>query len=456
MSERKIEPSLLSGFRDYGPEEMIAREEMILAIRDVYERYGFDPLDTAVIERTDVLTGGREDFEMILFNANLSRGSQESKMSLRFDLTVSLARFVASHPDLPKPFKRYQIGKVYRGEKPQAGRFREFIQFDVDTVGTWSPIADAEIIEVMVAAMRALDVERFVVRFSNRKLLDGLAELAGFSGGKVKNVLRVVDKLEKVGMESVRAELLKQPVNELDRNALGMSKEAADRIERFLSIRGSSDAVLQELRTKLRGATVAEEGIQELETIVRYLRASGVEERFWRIDPSIARGLDYYTGPVFETRLLDFPEIGSVYSGGRYDNLVSRFTNAIVPGTGASIGIDRLFVALEKLGHIKKRRTLCEALILMLDKNLPWEYAAMLKELRSGGIRTNFYLGDEQSFQAQFNVAVSLGIPVVILYGSKEHEANVVGVRDMIRRTQRNVPRAELVGEVKRVLSLGR
>ncbi len=451
-----VKPETPSGFRDYLPREMIQRQQMLDTIRRVYESFGFSPLETPAIERTDVLTGGQSS--MMIYHVNLSRGapSEQQALSLRFDLTVPLARVVSAYPnDLPQPFRRYQAAKVWRGEKPQAGRFREFMQFDADIVGSGSMLADAEIIWLMQATMAALGFSRFLIRFNSRKILNALAKRIGIddvAGDKTKEFFRILDKLEKIEWIGVEAELRRAPDSSADVRALTLGDEAISIVRRFIEISGSDEEILAALSDVLDDDPSATQGVAELSEIVGYLIAIGLPRHNWRMDLSVARGLDYYTGPVFETTLLDVPEIGSVFSGGRYDGLVARFSNASLPATGASIGVDRLFAAMEKLGLVKGRKTVTEALIIDFVPALRGEYLKLAKELRANGIKTEIYEGHERAFKGQLSYAVLLEIPVVLILGQSEAEQNVVQIKDMRQRSQVAVTLNKVAETVKSIL----
>ncbi|MBI2984604.1 MAG: histidine--tRNA ligase [Candidatus Kerfeldbacteria bacterium] len=465
----RVKPTLAGGFRDYGPEDMIQRQAMIATIQSVFERFGYDPLETPLVERRAVLTGNDPNFRMHLFDTRIA-GSRivddpEQAMALRFDLTVPLARFVAAHPDLPRPFKRYQRGDVLRGEKPQAGRFREFMQFDVDIVGSDQAIADAEIIAVMVETLRELVGIRFSVRFNNRKLLNGLPEYAGYDSSLQADVLRIIDKQPKVGRAAVLRELAKPPraqsgTPDSEEGAdqveaafgPGLSATAVEKVGAFLDLDGSTDQLLGQASDLFQGVRIAEEGLGELREIVIALRSMGVPEELWRFDLSIARGLAYYTGPVFEAFLEDLPEIGSVFGGGRYDDLVSRFMAGSFPATGVSVGIDRLFAALKQLGRITTKPTLTQALVTVMDRSAMADYLSMTGELRRAGVRTMVWLGMETGFKAQLAYATRQEIPVVVISGSNERHDGSVTIKDMARRRQTTVPRADLVRTVASIL----
>ncbi|MDZ4299435.1 MAG: histidine--tRNA ligase, partial [Candidatus Sungbacteria bacterium] len=404
LSERRIAPELPSGFRDYSPTETIAKQAMIDTIRTTFELFGFDPLETSSVQRTEVLTGGEEDSGKIIFNV---KGSQEkeSDSSLRFDLTVPLARFMAANQDIPKPFKRYQIGTVWRGERSQAGRYREFMQADVDIVGSSSLDADAEIIGVIYATLKNLGIDDFLIKINDRKELQKLPAFAGFAEEKLWPTLRIIDKLDKIGERGVQAELVKE-----------IGDTAAKKVARFLNDTTSANGNLADL----------------LEPV----RQINITEQYCRVDRSLVRGLSYYTGAVFETILTTMPEIGSIFSGGRYDDLVARFTGQPISAVGASIGVDRLFAALEKLGKADGQGTKTRMLILQLDELLKNEYLAMAQELRGAGMNTALYLGDDRAFQAQLAYAVKKEIPFVIIYGDQEKRKDIVTIKNLATREQ--------------------
>lgn len=453
--ERKITPQLAAGFRDYLPEDMIPRQEMFDMIRSVFERFGFVPLGTPVLEIESILTGGDPNFKMNIFKTNVQMDFD--KLSMRFDLTVPLARVIAQYQnEIKRPFKRYQVGPVFRAEKPQAGRFREFFQFDADIVGSASMMADAEIVAIMYTTMNALGVENFRIRVNDRKILNGLAEYAGYSAEKNVDVLRVIDKLDKQGWEAVRGELMSTEIAEgEERGGPGLSPKQADAIKQFLDLRGNTqEEVLSEVAKLMETSPSAKEGIQELSEVLKSIRSLGVPDEAWVIDLSVARGLGYYTGPVFETVLLDLPEIGSVFSGGRYDGLVERFGYLSVPATGASVGVDRLFAALEKLGKLKKQKSIAKVMVLNFDDTAEQYVQEVATLLRNSDIPTEVYLGNERKLRDQLGFAATAEIPVVIIAGGTEAERGTVQIKDMKRgEQQKDVDKSEIVVKIKTVLS---
>ncbi len=444
---KKVDPRLSSGFRDYLPEEMIAREGMLDTIRGAFRTFGFLPLDTSMVEREEVLTGGDPNFKKQIFNVGM-KGKKE-KLALRFDLTVPLARVVAARRnELYQPFKRYEIGKTWRGERAQAGRFREFLQCDADIVGSESTASDAEILALVYEVMRALEAPRFVIKVNNRKILNGLPVFAGFPQSKMHNVLRTIDKLDKQGWVSVAKELERPDGGRL-------SKAVIMRIKKFLDS-VNARAPLAAVEELFADIPVAMEGVKEIESIGKHLEALGVPERAWVFDPSIARGLGYYTGMVFETLLLDLPEFGSMCSGGRYDGLVANFSNMSVPAVGLSVGLDRLFSALEKLKRIPSSGTRAETIVLNFDPETEYECETLTTELRRAGIAADFYYGGEKTLKGQLAYAAKADYHVVLILGSEEWKKNMVQVKDMHRHSQENIPLREVSKTVERLCAEGR
>ena len=467
-----VEPRLSRGLRDLLPEQMLPRQWMIDTVRGVYELYGFVPLSTPAIEYLDVLRGssaGTEAQQSIFTVSN----PEEETLGLRFDLTVPLARVVAQYRDLPRPFRRYQVSPVWRADKPGPGRFREFTQFDLDSVGTESEIADTEIIAGMCDSLAALKVAH-KVRFSSRGVLNLLLAYAGLAPERGVDVFRVLDKLDKVGIENVKRELTQ---GYFDASGdfipgLGLAADQVEKIERFLGIRSDDRReVVAELRDLFGAMPDAEREIGTVETISNHLYSLGYGDEPVALDLSIARGLAYYTGPVFEAILLDAPQFGSVFGGGRYDDLVMRFLGEKVPATGASMGVDRLLAALVHLGRAGQQKATAKLLVVNMDPTLRDEYLAITFELRRAGIPAEMYLGLEKGMGKQIKYADGTGIPRVLLLGSTEKEKGVVTLKDMEmgrrraqkldsrqewlneRPGQREVPRGELVATVREMLA---
>ena len=468
----KVEARLSRGLRDLLPDQMLAQRWMIDTIRGVYELYGFVPLATPAVEYLDVLRGssaGQETAQSIFTVSN----PEKEELGLRFDLTVPLARVVSQYRDLPRPFRRYQVSPVWRADKPGAGRYREFMQFDLDSVGVESEIADTEIIAGMCDSLKALEVGPFRVRFSSRGILNLLLLYAGISAEQGADVFRVLDKLDKVGPQKVRLELTTGYVDASGDPiaGVGLAGEQVDKIERFLQIRSDDRReVVAQLREIFAGVEGAEREIGLVEQISNHLYALGYGEDQVSLDLSIARGLAYYTGPVFEAVLLDAPQFGSVFGGGRYDDLVMRFLGEKVPAVGASMGVDRLLAALTHLGRTGRRQSTAKVLITNMDPGLKDDYLAMTWELRRAGIPTELYLGAAKGPGKQLKYADAWGVPIALLYGSNEKEKGIVTLKDMEvgrrraealanrqewleeRPGQREVPRSELVAAIKEML----
>ncbi|MDY0236737.1 MAG: histidine--tRNA ligase [Gudongella sp.] len=432
MSNNIVKPSILPGFMELNPTDQILFNKMMDIIRKNYEKFGFLPIDTPLIEKSEVLLakGGGETEKQIY---KVVKGSQD--MSLRFDLTVPLARYVAQHySELNFPYRRYHIGKVYRGERNQKGRFREFYQADIDVIGnnSLSIINDAEIPSVIYSTFKDLGFDKFTIRINNRKILSGFFNSLGIED--VYAVLRVVDKIEKIGRDKVKEELVES----------GFSITQIDSILSFISIDGTNDAVMQRLKSLDINNELFIEGSDELGIVLEYLRLFGVPEENFKLDLTIARGLDYYTGTVYETYLDDYPTIGSVCSGGRYDNLAEYYTNQKLPGVGISIGLTRLFYQLMEAGIIKTiDNSLTRVLVIPMEGYFD-EGIELSSKLRNEGIFTQVYL-EETKLGKKFSYADKLGIPFVIVIGEEEKNSDVYTLRDMITGKQKACDYKELI-----------
>lgn len=439
-----IKPILGSGFRDYLPEDMIPRQKILDLVRNVFERYGFSPLDTPGIEREEILTGGDKDFKKQIFKVGHQRG--EEKFALRFDLTVPLARVIASNGGIVMPFKRYQSGKVWRGERPQAGRYREFIQFDADIVGTNSLLADAEIVSLIYTTLKELGFNKFTIKVNNRKILNALPEIVSFKKSQLSKVLRVLDKLDKIGWFGVSDEL---------KSDLEFSEGQLVALKKFVELSHhdlANDQIISKLMEMKIDSKIFNEGVSELSRLSSYLKASEVSDSNWKIDVSIARGLGYYTGIVFETILDDLPSIGSVFSGGRYDNLVSRFGSQSFSAVGASVGVDRLFAAMEKLNLIERVATNTRILMLNTDVSLENKVLEILSTLRRNEISTEIYYGKEKMIGGQISYALKKGIPYVIIVGTRELENQSVQFKDLQASSQCEIKISDLVPHIQNLL----
>ena len=467
-----VQPRLSRGLRDLLPEETLARQAMIDIVRRVYELYGFVPLNTPAVEYLDVLSGsGGKEIQESIF---VVRNPEEEELGLRFDHTVPLARVIAQYKELPKPFRRYTVGPVWRADKPGPGRFREFLQFDIDAVGVESKMADAEIIGGICDSLDALGVSRYQVRFSSRRVLNLLLTYAAITPEHAASVFRVIDKLEKIGIAKVRQELTTGYTDESGDKipGLGLTTAQVEQIEQFLGIRADSRAeVTKQLRQTFGSIPGASEEIGVLEQMSHYLDVAGYHDDRVIIDLTIARGLAYYNGPVFETILLDAPQFGSVFSGGRYDDLVMRFLGERVPATGASMGVDRLLAALRALDKVSLRKSTADVLVTAFDPQMNDDYIAITFELRRAGIRSEMYFGTDRAGK-QIKFADKMEIPVVLLYGPDEKAKNVVTIKDMSigraraqqltgsrdkwlqeRPGQFEAPRENIVAAVKELLS---
>lgn len=426
------------------PRDQIAFQQMLDTIRRNYERFGFLPVETPVMELTEVLltkTGGETERQVYFVQSTgaLEQGTAP-EMALRFDLTVPLARYVAEHEhDLSFPFRRYQMQRVYRGERAQRGRFREFYQCDIDVIGkdALSVRYDAELPAVIHAVFSELAIGKFTIQLNNRKLMRGFFENLGVADAQQQTlVLREVDKLDKRGADYVRDTLMGE--------GLGLSAEAAGKVLDFVQVRSSGHAdALAKLDALGRGSDVFNEGIDELRHVLELVRALGVPETHYAINLSIARGLDYYTGTVYETTLDDFPQIGSICSGGRYENLASHYTRSKLPGVGISIGLTRLFWQLREAGLVDTADSSVEVLVSQMDEARLSTYLALANELRAGGLNTEVQL-EPRKLARQFQYADRAGIRFVVIVGEDEEARGVVSVKDLRREEQFEVARTDL------------
>ena len=438
-----VTPRTLSGFMELLPAQQQQLERMMDILRTTYSRYGFTPLDTPVIEASEVLLakgGGETEKQIYRFQKG------DADLALRFDLTVPLAKYVALHGnDLAFPFRRYQIGKVYRGERAQRGRFREFYQADIDIIGDGKLdiTNEAEIPSIIYQTFTALGLTRFQIRVNNRKILNGFYAMLGLTD-RSGDIMRTVDKLDKIGPHKVRACLM---------DDVGLTADQAEEIMRFISITGSNDQVLSALEGYRGRHELFDQGLDELTTVTRYLAAFGVPEVNFAVDLTIARGLDYYTGTVYETTLLDYPEIGSVCSGGRYDNLAEYYTDRQLPGVGISIGLTRLFYVLGEQGLLNPSLPTAPADVLILPMTQDLTPAIQLAtRLRGAGIRTQLYT-EQKKFKAKMNYADKLGVPYVVFLGDDEIAAGLVACKDMTSGEQTKLPFDATLSRIQEGLS---
>ena len=443
-----IKPRTPPGIMELLPRDQIAFQRMLDVIRRNFERFGFLPVETPVFELSDVLltkTGGETERQVYFVQSTgaLEQGGQP-ELALRFDLTVPLARYVAEHEhDLAFPFRRYQMQRVYRGERAQRGRFREFYQCDIDVIGkdSLSVRYDAEMPAVIHAVFSELGIGPFTVHLNNRKLLRGFFEGLGISDGERQMaVLREVDKLDKRGADHVRATLQGEGFN--------LSEAITDQILSLVQMRSASHADALARLDAMQGNETLAQGVAELREVVALLRAHGVPEKNYSINFSIARGLDYYTGTVYETILDDYPQIGSICSGGRYENLAGHYSKSHLPGVGISIGATRLFWQLREAGILSTAESSVEALVGLMDESRLGESMALAQILRAGGINTEVQL-EAKKLAKQFQYADRAGIRFMVLVGEDEAARGVVTVKDLRRQEQFEVPQAELVAALK-------
>ena len=435
----KIEPRTLAGFMELLPNEQILFNQMKETIENTYKTYGFLPLDTPIIELAEVLlakAGGETEKQIYRFQKG------DTDLALRFDLTVPLAKYVAkNYGNLSFPFRRYQIGKVYRGERAQKGRYREFYQCDIDIIGDGELdlINDAEMPAVIYTIFKKLGFEDFTIKINNRKILNGLFESVDQKDNAVE-ILRIIDKIEKIGKQAVIEEFEK----------LELKENQIKNIIEFIEIQGNSDEKIQKLETLEIDNETYKKGVEELKTVINNVRLFGVPDTNFTVDLTIARGLDYYTGTVYETFLNDYRELGSVCSGGRYENLAEYYTNKSLPGVGVSIGLTRLFYKLNELNIIKaNKKSVADILIIPMVENLK-EPIQLATKLRKIGINTEIYLNDKK-LKAKFKYADKLEIPYVIVIGEDEIKAEEITLKNMKTGEEQKLPNDE--NKIKEVIN---
>ncbi len=440
----KQTPRTLSGFMELLPAPQQQMERIMETLRKTYALYGFTPLDTPVIESSDVLLakgGGETEKQIYRFQKG------DADLSLRFDLTVPLAKYVALHyNELTFPFRRFQIGKVYRGERAQRGRFREFYQADIDVIGDGKlDISnEAEIPAIIYKTFSTLGLKRFRICVNNRKILNGFYAMLNLTE-RAQDIMRTVDKLDKIGFEKVEAILT---------GDLGVSREQALEILSFISINGDNETVLSRLEEYRDRDSLFDQGLEELNAVVKHLGAFGVPAENFAVDLTIARGLDYYTGTVYETTLLDHPEIGSVCSGGRYDNLAEYYTDKQLPGVGISIGLTRLFYVLGEQGMLNPELNTAPADVLILPMTEDLSPAiALATQLRENGIRTQLHC-EQKKFKQKIGYADKLGIPYVVFLGEDEISAGVVACKDMVTGEQTRLDAKATIYRIKAGLDI--
>ena len=442
----KVQPRTLSGFMELLPGQQVLMETFLAALRETYGLYGFTPLDTPIIESSEVLLakGGGETEKQIY---RFTKG--DSDLSLRFDLTVPLAKYVAIHyGELAFPFRRYQIGKVYRGERAQRGRFREFYQADIDVIGDGKLdiVNDAEIPAIIYRTFSTLGLKNFQIRVNNRKILNGFYAILGLTD-KAGDVMRTVDKLEKIGPEKVKGILTED---------FGVSGGDADAVLSFIGIKGTNAQVLEALEAYRGRNELFDTGLDELGTVVKYLAAFGMPEANFAVDLTIARGLDYYTGTVYETLMVDHPEIGSICSGGRYDNLAEYYTDKVLPGVGISIGVTRLFYVLQEQKMLNENANTAPADVLVIPMTEDLAPAiALATRLRDAGVRTQLYT-EQKKFKAKMSYADKLAVPFAAFLGEDEVKEGVVSCKDMVSGEQTKLGFEETLERIQAALEARR
>ena len=427
-----VKPKILKGFRDFLPDEALFRERIIDKIKKVYESFGFAPISTPAMEYKEILLGYGDEASKQIY---LFTDPDKNDVGLRFDLTVPFCRVVAQHKDIARPFKRYQIQPVWRYDKPDPGRFREFIQCDIDVVGSKSMLADTEIMTVIYKSFKAIGLDS-KIRFNNRKILNSLINFVGLTPDSAHSVFRVLDKLDKQGLENVKLELGPGRTDDSGDKipGLNLNDDQINKIVSYIQLpRQNRKQALESITELFKDVPKAEDGISELATIDQYLTAMNIDDSAVAIDYSIARGLDYYTGPIFEAVLTDerVARVGSVMGGGRYDELIGNFAGQNTPATGASIGIDRLFAAVRMLEKGELRHSTADVLITVMDKERLSDYLKIASDLRSEGINTELYLGKEGAIGKQMKYADKVGIPVAVIIGSDEFERGEVSIKNL-------------------------
>ena len=438
-----IEPRTLRGFRDYVPSLMLPRERVLETARRVYRSYGYAPIDTPALEYAEVLLGkGGDESDRLVYRFK-DHGDRD--VALRFDLTVPFARFSAQHvPQLGTPFKRYAMGPVWRGENTSAGRYREFWQCDFDTIGTTANAADVEVVLVISDLFTSLDLPKVEIRINNRMVLSGLLEQLGLAE-KAVPLLRSLDKLPKIGAEKVTEEMIREA---------GVTADSATNVLKLAQMTGTNGEMLNQVESAFGTNPKVAEGVRRLREMLSVTTAVGVPEGRIKIDLSIARGLDYYTGTIYETFLNELPSIGSVCSGGRYDNLASLYTKQVLPGVGASLGVDRLLTAMEELKHpwLTGQSTPAEVLIIQFTADRLGDYHRAARDLRTAGIACEVY-PEAKKPKAQFEYADRRGFKLALIAGPEEFEKGVWKVKNLAKREETAVGSEELVSTVQSALS---
>lgn len=433
----KIQPRIFRGTKDLLPEEMIKREEIIDSIKLVFRKYGFSPIETPAIEYLSVLAGKYgEEADKLLYKLNYKVGSND-EAALRYDLTVPLSRVIAMNRNMVRPFKRYQIQPVWRADKPQIkqGRFREFYQCDVDTIGTYSMLADSEILTMVNEILTSLKIPNFKIKINNRKILTGITGYIGLPESETQNVCRSIDKLDKISLEEVKAEMLRN----------GIPQESVEKLEPILS---NSEITIENLEKTLAGNETAEKGLSEIKEVFESLDNFGVPKTNYTFDVTLARGLDYYTGTIFETILPDFPNIGSLTGGGRYDQMISLFSGTESPAVGTTVGLDRIITAMQQIGMFEESSTRTKVFVTVFSEKTLNESLKVTQLLRNANICTEMAF-ERKKLAKQFKFADQKKIPFVIVLGEEEIVNKSVTVKNLKEGSQETVKLDELVNYFK-------
>ncbi len=436
-----IKPRVPRGMRDILPEQMLRRHYVINTVQEVFEAFGFEPLQTPALELSEVLMGKYgPDAEKLIYQAGHSGGKED--ISLRYDLSVPLCRVIAMYPQLPKPFKRYQIAPVWRAERPQKGRYRQFYQCDADTVGSESMLADAENVSLIYQVLSRLGFKQFEININDRQLITGIGQFAGVPAEQLGGLYRSIDKLDKIGLDGVRAELGQNEIPE----------PVIAKLLPLLQIEGDAETVLSAFGEQLGDSAAAREGIAELQRLIGYLTMLGIPEECYRVNVAMVRGLEYYTGPIYETVVKE-PKIGSITGGGRYDELIGSFSKQSYPATGTSFGIERIIDVMEAFDMFPPSigKTVTDVLVSVFDDELMPASLKLATLLRQNGVRTEVYFRPAR-ISAQIKYADNRGIPYVAILGSDEVSAGTVAIRNLATREQQTVARAEVVARIQQEL----
>jgi histidyl-tRNA synthetase len=431
-------PQILKGTRDFLPEKLINRQNIIEAIRRIFESFGFSPIDTPAFEYLETLEGkyGQEG-EKLIYKFTDHGGR---KIALRYDLTVPLSRVIAMYPEITKPFKRYQIAPVWRADKPQKGRYREFYQCDVDIIGSESMLCDAEVIAVSYYCLKEIGFDDFIIKINNRKILNGIVNFLGMDENKSQTLFRIIDKLDKIGMSGVEDELMNSDVPK-------------DKILSFLNLlklEKKDGELLLELENKLENIPQGIQGLREIREIMNYLDNMGVEDKNYEFDLTLARGLDYYTGPIFEV-VLKKPKIGSISAGGRYDSLIGVFSKQSFPATGISIGLERIITVMEEFGMLPSNSLITQVLVTVFNQETTGHALSIATKLRLSGINTEIVL-KEGKLSKQLNYANNKGIPICIIIGPDEIASGEITLKDMVNNRQEKVSDENIIKSIKNIL----